>query len=94
MTIGLLPFFHLFGLLVLFTSIMGMKIVVMKKFKPQDFLASIDTYKINTLFLVPSMVLFLAKTPLLENYNISCLANIFCGAAPLSPEIEEIIEKR
>lgn len=68
--------------------------MIMKKFKPQDFLATISTYKINTLFVVPPMVLFLARTPLLDNYDVSSLSTIFCGAAPLSTEIQSIVEKK
>lgn len=66
----------------------------MKKFKPQDFLSTISAYKVNVLFVVPSMVLFLAKTPLLENYDVSSLLDIYCGAAPLSTEIQALAEKR
>lgn len=66
----------------------------MKKFKPEDFLSAISVYKINVLFVVPPIVLFLAKTPLLEKYDISSLVDIYCSAAPLKPEIQKVAEKR
>lgn len=75
-------------------SIMGVTTVIMKKFKPEDYLATIDIYKVNTLFVVPSIVFFLAKTPLLEKYDLSSIIDIYCGAAPLNPEIQNLAENR
>lgn len=76
------------------SSLMGTTTVIAKKFRPESFVSAITTYKINVLFLVPPMVLFLAKTPLLEKYDLSSLTDIFCGAAPLSTELQSIVEKR
>lgn len=93
--LGLLPFFHIFGLFVLLMSvIMGARTIIMQRFKPQDFLSTISAYKVNALFVVPSMVHFLAKTPLLDKYDLSSLHDIYCGAAPLNPEIQAIAEER
>lgn len=73
---------------------MGITTVIMKKFKPQDYLATISAYKINIIFVVPSMVLFLAKTPLLDKYDISSLTDIYCAAAPLNTDIQSLTENR
>lgn len=39
-------------------------------------------------------MVFLAKHPIVDNYNLSCLNAIYCGAAPLAPDIENEVSKR
>ena len=38
--------------------------------------------------LSPPLVLFLAKSPLVKDYDLSSVKNITCGAAPLASETE------
>lgn len=40
------------------------------------------------MFVVPPLMVFLAKSPLIENYDLTTLKLLFCGAAPLSKELE------
>lgn len=51
-------------------------------------------HKVNLVNLVPPLMVFLAKSPLIDNYNISSLKVIWCGAAPLSKETVEAVQKR
>ncbi|GIT27542.1 MAG: hypothetical protein CM1200mP41_35860 [Gammaproteobacteria bacterium] len=37
--------------------------------------------------MVPPMVLGLAKSPLVDQYDLSSLRTLFCGAAPLGAEL-------
>lgn len=53
-----------------------------------------QTYKVNLLLEVPPLMLLLAKHPLVSKYDLSSLAVIFCGAAPLSKDIEDEVYKR
>lgn len=46
------------------------------------------------LMAVPPLMLILAKHPLVSKYDLSSLLFIFCGAAPLSKEIEDEVYKR
>lgn len=46
------------------------------------------------LMAVPPLMLLLAKHPLVSKYDLSSLLVIFCGAAPLSKEIEDEVYKR
>lgn len=39
-------------------------------------------------------MVFLAKSPLVDNFDLSSLQVIFCGAAPLSKESEDAVQKR
>lgn len=39
-------------------------------------------------------MIFLAKNPFVDNYNLSSLNFIYCGAAPLSLDIQNEVVKR
>lgn len=94
--LGLLPWFHAFGLTTLtgiLTSSAG-KIVLLPKFEEGLFLSCIENYQCNVLFLVPPLMVFLAKHPMIDGYDISCLRVVICGAAPLSKEIEQAVYDR
>lgn len=44
--------------------------------------------------LVPSLMVFIAKHPLANKYDLSSIKEIVCGAAPLSPLIEEEVKQK
>lgn len=75
-------------------SLCGAQIVLLPKFEEHLFLKTIETYKTNTAFLVPPLLVFLAKSPLVEKYDVSSLLVIACGAAPLSKEISDAVKSR
>lgn len=90
-----IPCFHAYGLLTMVgTSICGAEIVFLPKFEEHLFLNTIQKYKTNTAFLVPPLLVFLAKSPLVDQYDISSIMVIGCGAAPLSKEISDAVKAR
>lgn len=44
--------------------------------------------------IVPPLAVFLAKHPLVLKYDLSSLHEVWCGAAPLSSEIQKAVTKR
>lgn len=54
----------------------------------------LQTYRINTLYMVPPLMVFLAKHPVVADYDLSTIAIIWCGAAPLSGELEQSVLRR
>lgn len=90
-----MPFFHGYGLnLGLHCIINGVLVIVLKGFDEDVFLETIQDFKIASLALAPPLAVFLAKTPKLEKYNLSCVEEAYCGAAPLGQEIEGALKKR
>lgn len=49
--------------------------------------------QITKIGVVPPIATLLAKSPEVDRYDIR-LDSIYCGAAPLSRELEELLEKR
>ncbi|XP_074033582.1 luciferin 4-monooxygenase [Leptinotarsa decemlineata] len=93
--LGLMPFFHSYGLIFGLTSIFNRHLtVMMDKFQEDFFLKSIQDYKIEVVRVTPPLAIFLSKTPKIQDYDLSSIAEIFCAAAPLSGETEVLLKER
>lgn len=90
-----IPWFHAFGCLTLIiTAVLGTTLVYLPKFEEHLFLGAIEKYRVMMAFMVPPLMVFLAKHPLVDKYDLSSLMVLLCGAAPLSKETEnQIIER-
>uniref|UniRef100_A0A182WW21 Luciferin 4-monooxygenase n=1 Tax=Anopheles quadriannulatus TaxID=34691 RepID=A0A182WW21_ANOQN len=94
-SLGLLPFFHVYGYMVLMHSLINKRVVVsLPRFEPTLFLSTIQKYRVTIASLAPPLMVFLAKHPLVDKYDLSSLVFIGCGAAPLSKELELAVMKR
>ncbi|XP_066939490.1 uncharacterized protein [Macrobrachium rosenbergii] len=94
-SLGILPFFHAFGMAMCLTSLCnGMTMVTLPRFIPEHFLKAIQTYKVTLLPLVPPLAIFLAKHDVVNQFDLTCVNNIICGAAPLSKDIQEKLSER
>jgi acyl-CoA synthetase (AMP-forming)/AMP-acid ligase II len=60
----------------------------------EQFLQVMQDYKISRGYLVPPIVLGLAKHPLVDKYDLSALKVILSGAAPLSAEVSKACTDR
>ncbi|XP_058128725.1 uncharacterized protein LOC131289977 [Anopheles ziemanni] len=93
--LGLLPYFHVYGYMVLLHSLLNKRqLVSLPKFEPTLFLSSIEKYRVTIASLAPPLMVFLAKSPLVDKYDLSSLVFLGCGAAPLSKELELAVMKR
>ncbi|RMD43874.1 hypothetical protein DV735_g1223, partial [Chaetothyriales sp. CBS 134920] len=94
--LAVLPFFHIYGLnsLVLMPAYTGVHTVVLARFDLEKFCRLIQEQKVTSLFVVPPMVLLLAKHPLVSKYDFSSLRVSNSGAAPLTRELVDAVFKR
>ena len=94
--VAVLPMFHIFGLNVLVFSafLVGMKVVVVPRFDMEVFCATIQKYKVSLAMIVPPMALGLAKSPIVDKYDLSSLRIVLSGAAPLGVELGDQVERR
>jgi acyl-CoA synthetase (AMP-forming)/AMP-acid ligase II len=95
-TIGILPFYHIYGMIALmnFPLYKGSKCVTMPRFDLEQFLKLVQDYRITHLYLVPPIVLALAKHPLVANYDLSSVHLINSGAAPLDDGVSRLAAER
>lgn len=94
--IGILPFYHIYGMVVVMSLMLrvGGTIVTMPRFELEDFLKIMQDYRISRACLVPPIILALAKHPLVEKYDLSNLQQIFSGAAPLGADLQSAAAQR
>jgi acyl-CoA synthetase (AMP-forming)/AMP-acid ligase II len=84
-----LPFFHIYGMQVLMNQSLsfGGTVITMPRFDLQQALELVQQHKVTRFFVVPPVVLALAKHPIVEQYDLSSLIQVFSGAAPLGAEL-------
>jgi acyl-CoA synthetase (AMP-forming)/AMP-acid ligase II len=89
--IAILPFFHIYGMEILLNYALhkGATVVTMPRFDLEQFLQLMQDRKITFGYLVPPIVLALAKHPLVDKYDLSNLRMIISGAAPLSDDLAQ-----
>jgi acyl-CoA synthetase (AMP-forming)/AMP-acid ligase II len=94
--IGILPFFHSYGLLVVMNVMLykGTTVVTMPRFELEPFLQTLQAYGVTRAYLVPPIILALAKHPLVDRYDLSTLRVIMSGAAPLSEAVARACAER
>jgi acyl-CoA synthetase (AMP-forming)/AMP-acid ligase II len=72
----------------------GATLVSMPRFDLEDFLRILQEQRITQAYLVPPIVLALAKHPMVDKYDLSSLGFIMSGAAPLDASLELAAEGR
>ena len=94
--LAFLPFFHIYGMSVLMNLGLstGATVVTMPRFDLEQALELTQRHRVTRFYAVPPVVLALAKHPLVDQYDLSSLVQIFSGAAPLGAELAAEASKR
>ncbi|KAF2098599.1 4-coumarate-CoA ligase-like protein [Rhizodiscina lignyota] len=94
--LAFLPFFHIYGLTcqLHFALYQGWVLVCMVKFDIERFCQLVQEHKVSFVYLVPPIVLALAKHPVVEKYDLSSIKMLNCGAAPMTRELQESLYER
>ncbi len=94
--IGVLPFFHVYGMTVLlnYALSVGATVVTLPRFELEPCVQAMQTYAVTYPYLAPPLVLALAKQPVVERYDLSRLGIITCGAAPLNGDVAAACAER
>ncbi|HVP85678.1 MAG TPA: class I adenylate-forming enzyme family protein [Rhizomicrobium sp.] len=89
------PFFHATGCFAIMgpTVFAGGKIVMMRKWEPEQAMQLIEREKVNTAGGVPTIAWQLLEHPAREKYDLSSLESVAYGGAPSAPElVRKIVE--
>ena len=84
-----LPFFHIYGLVVILMVGLrsGGTLVVMPRFDLEGYLDLVERHRATMLHVVPPVVLALAKSPAAGGRDYSSVRKLFSGAAPLGADV-------
>jgi long-chain acyl-CoA synthetase len=69
---------------------LGGALVLMPRFEPEEFLALIERYHVDTIFMVPTMFIRLMKLPeaVRRKYDVSSLRHVIHAAAPCPADVK------
>jgi acyl-CoA synthetase (AMP-forming)/AMP-acid ligase II len=95
-SLAVLPFYHIYGMVVLmnFPLFRMATCVTMPRFDLEQFLQIIQDQKVTHLYLVPPIVIALAKHPIVDKYNLSSVKLVTSGAAPLDEGVQKLCAQR
>ncbi|HYZ53749.1 MAG TPA: SDR family NAD(P)-dependent oxidoreductase [Streptosporangiaceae bacterium] len=93
---AVVPLFHIFGmqLSMHLTLLRGATLVILPRFEVGTFLRAIQNYQVTKARLVPPILLALAKSELVDDYDVSSLQVLTSAAAPLRAELAHACARR
>ncbi|XP_057729618.1 4-coumarate--CoA ligase-like 1 [Arachis stenosperma] len=90
-TLGLIPFFHIYGITGICCATLRNKgkVVVMERYDLKTFITALIKHEVNFAPIVPPIILGLVKNPIVDEFDLSKLKlqAIMTAAAPLAPEV-------
>jgi acyl-CoA synthetase (AMP-forming)/AMP-acid ligase II len=94
--LAVLPFFHIYGMTVMMNQGLHRRatVVTMPKFDLPEFLRVISEHRVSRVYIAPPVAVALAKHPIVDSYDLSCIDVVFSGAAPLDAELGQAVAKR
>lgn len=94
--LGVLPLSHIYGLTAVahVGQFRGDQLVILPRFDFDLFLRTIQTYRLNFLYVVPPMLIqLLTQRDKVAKYNLDSVRIVFSGAAPLGIETQDEVSK-
>ncbi|OIT36281.1 PREDICTED: 4-coumarate--CoA ligase 2-like [Nicotiana attenuata] len=91
-----LPLFHIYSLnsVLLCGLRVGATILIMQKFEIKGLMELVEKYRVTIAPFVPPIVLAIAKSPLVDKYDLSSIRMIMSGAAPMGKELEDTVRAK
>lgn len=91
-----LPLFHIYSLnsILLCGLRVGATILIMQKFEIKGLMELVEKYRVTIAPFVPPIVLAIAKSPLVDEYDLSSIRMIMSGAAPMGKELEDTVRSK
>jgi 4-coumarate--CoA ligase len=80
--------------LLAFPLIIEANVIILPSFTMPTLLSTISSYRIAEVQMVPPLLIRLVHDPTVEKYDLSCIKRFASGAAPISPEVLQLLEKR
>lgn len=91
-----LPLFHIYSLntVMLCGLRVGATILIMQKFEIIPLMELVQKYKVTIAPFVPPIFLAIAKSPVVDNYDLSSIRTVMSGAAPMGKELEDTVRSK
>ncbi|KAF2687843.1 acetyl-CoA synthetase-like protein [Lentithecium fluviatile CBS 122367] len=93
---AVLPLFHITGLVhqMHLPILLNAEVIMLPQFTMEGMLNVICEYKLSELLLVPPILIRLVHDPIVDKYDLGHITRFSSGAAPLSEEIIQLLQKK
>lgn len=93
---AVLPLFHITGLVhqMHLPILLNAEVIMLPQFTMKGMLDTIVEYQLRELLLVPPILIRLVRDPIVDKYDLSHVTRFSSGAAPLSEEIIQLLQKK
>lgn len=86
---------HIFGQTLLgATAAARATVSLLERFSPEEFLATIQDHRVTFFAGVPTLVDFMLRSPLVDQYDLSSLKRMMIGGAPLRPDVARAFRQK
>ncbi|KAI4102671.1 MAG: hypothetical protein L6R37_004261 [Teloschistes peruensis] len=94
--LGLLPFYHItaLGHAIHLPVLLNAELYVLPAFSMKSMLETAAKYKIKELLVVPPILIRFVRDPIVDQYDLFHLRRFSTGAAPISEEIIQLLQKK
>ncbi|KAJ7897502.1 hypothetical protein B0H13DRAFT_2337846 [Mycena leptocephala] len=94
--LGVFPFYDLYGaaLLLQLSFTLGLSVVIQPQFDPVQFCAAIERFKVSFAFIVPPVLVILARHSAVDQDDIWSLQYMLSAAAPLGADLVKQVKAR
>ncbi|KAJ5929887.1 hypothetical protein N7454_006837 [Penicillium verhagenii] len=94
--LAVLPLFHITGLVhqMHMPLCLNAEVYMLPAFDMKSMLDTVVEYQISELMLVPPILIRLLRDPIVKNYDLSHIKRFSSGAAPLSAEVIQDLQRR
>ncbi|KAI5195403.1 acetyl-CoA synthetase-like protein [Aureobasidium subglaciale] len=94
--LAVLPLFHITGLVHILhlPILLNAQVIMLPSFSMPTMLSTVVKYKIKELLLVPPLLIRLVRDPEVDKHDLSHIERFSSGAAPLSEEILQLLQKK
>lgn len=93
---AVLPLFHITGLVhqMHLPILLNAEVIMLPQFTMEGMLDVIVEYKLSEILSVPPILIRLVRDPIVDKYDLSHITRFSSGAAPLSEEIIQLLQKK
>jgi 4-coumarate--CoA ligase len=74
--------------------VINAEVVILPNFTMKGLLDAITENKIAEVQLVPPIIIRMIRDPLVDQYDLSCIKRFASGAAPISAEVLQLLERK
>lgn len=94
--LAVLPAFHITGLVhaLHLPLLINATVVMLPAFTMESMLDTVVEYQLKELLIVPPILIRLVRDPIVEKYDLRSIRRFSSGAAPLSQEILDLLQKK